>query len=66
VEQLGRVLVNGFNVPDEPSLSFALGMAVEIGDALIKNAFRRDPNGDEQVLTEAKEIVRDYLYRKLS
>jgi AcrR family transcriptional regulator len=66
VEQLSRLLVDGFNVADEPRLPFALGMAVEIGDALIKNAFRRDPNGDEQVLAEAKEIVRDYLYRKLS
>lgn len=66
VEQFGRLLVDGFNVADEPRLSFALGMAVEIGDALIKNAFRRHPNGDEQVLAEAKEIVRDYLYRKLS
>jgi AcrR family transcriptional regulator len=66
VEQLGTLLVSGFNVADEPRLSFALGMAVEIADALIKNAFRRDPNGDEQVLAEAKEIVREYLYRKLS
>jgi AcrR family transcriptional regulator len=66
VEQLGKVLIEGFNVADEPRLTFALGMAVEIADALIKNAFRRDPNGDEQVLGEAKEIVRDYLYRKLS
>jgi AcrR family transcriptional regulator len=66
VEQLGKVLIEGFNVADEPRLPFALGMAVEIADALIKNAFRRDPNGDEQVLAEAKEIVRDYLYRKLS
>jgi AcrR family transcriptional regulator len=66
VEQLGKVLIEGFNVADEPRLTFALGMAVEIADALIKNAFRRDPNGDEQVLAEAKEIVRDYLYRKLS
>ena len=37
-----------------------------MADALIKAAFRRDPNGDEQILTEVKEIVRDYLYRKLS
>ena len=66
VEQLGRLLIDRFHVPDEPRLAFALGMAVEIADALIKNAFRRDPNGDEVVLAEAKDIVRDYLYRKLS
>ena len=66
VEQLGRLLSDRFHVPDEPRLAFALGMAVEIADALIKNAFRRDPHGDEVVLAEAKDIVRDYLYRKLS
>jgi AcrR family transcriptional regulator len=66
VEQLGKLLNTRFNLPEEPRLTFALGMAVEMADALIKGAFRRDPNGDEQVLAEAKDIVRDYLYRKLS
>jgi AcrR family transcriptional regulator len=66
VEQLGRLLSDRFHVPDEPRLALALGMAVEIADALIKNAVRRDPHGDEVVLAEAKDIVRDYLYRKLS
>jgi AcrR family transcriptional regulator len=64
-EQLGRVLVNGFGLRDEPTLAFSLTMAVEMSDALIKLAFRRDPEGDETVLTEAKDIVRDYLYRKV-
>jgi AcrR family transcriptional regulator len=64
-EQLGRVLVTGFGLADEPTLAFALSIAVEMSDALIKLAFRRDPDGDETVLAEAKEIVRDYLYRKL-
>jgi hypothetical protein len=66
VEQLGDLLVSRFAVSSGDQLSFALLMAVEMADALIKAAFRRDPNGDEQVLTEVKEIVRDYLYRKLN
>jgi AcrR family transcriptional regulator len=66
VEQLGDLLVTRFAVTGGDQLSFALLMAVEMADALIKAAFRRDPNGDEQILTEVKEIVRDYLYRKLS
>jgi AcrR family transcriptional regulator len=66
VEQLGDLLVSRFAVTSGDQLSFALLMAVEMADALIKAAFRRDPNGDEQILTEVKEIVRDYLYRKLS
>jgi AcrR family transcriptional regulator len=64
-EQLGRVLVTGFGLPDEPTLAFSLTMAVEMSDALIKLAFRRQPDGDETVLVEAKDIVRDYLYRKV-
>jgi AcrR family transcriptional regulator len=66
VEQLSALLVTRFGLPDEEKLSFALSMAVEIGDALIKSAFRRDQHGDEPILSEAKEIVRDYLYRKLN
>jgi AcrR family transcriptional regulator len=65
VEQLGALLVTRFDMTDGPRLTFALSRAVEIADALIKSAFR-DPNGDEQILTEAKDIVREYLYRKLS
>ena len=47
--------------PTGERLDFALTIAVEIADALIKLAFRRDPKGDPQVLAEAKTIIRDYL-----
>jgi AcrR family transcriptional regulator len=66
VEQLGSVLVAGFGVTDGPRLRFALAVAVEIADALIKLAFRRDPDGDDEVLDEAKEIIRDYLGRQVT
>ncbi len=66
VEQLGSILITRFNVTDGPRLTFALSMAVEMADALIKAAFRYQPNGDERILAEAKDIVREYLYRKLS
>lgn len=45
---------------------FALGIAVESADALIKMAFRRAPNGDVDVLNEARALIKDYLHRKLS
>jgi AcrR family transcriptional regulator len=45
---------------------FALGIAVEAADALIKMAFRRAPNGDVAVLDEARALVKDYLHRKVS
>jgi AcrR family transcriptional regulator len=64
--KLGLLLVNGFGLTAEPSLDFALTVAVEMSDALIKMAFRQDPYGDEAVLAEAKDIVREYLFRKLN
>lgn len=66
VEQLGELLVTQFGVPDQPRIKFALAIAVETADALTKFAFRRDPDGDDTVLTEAKELIRDYLHRTVA
>jgi len=61
--ELTRVLVERFGLPDEARLRFALQIAVEAADALIKLAFRRDSDGDDDVLREAKALVREYLHR---
>jgi AcrR family transcriptional regulator len=45
---------------------FALGIAVEAADALIKMAFRRDPEGDAAVLDEAKALIKEYLHRHVA
>src|SRR4051812_43564244 len=45
-EKLGQLLVHRFGLREEPELAFTLTLAVEIADALIKLAFRRDPFGD--------------------
>ncbi len=45
---------------------FALGIAVEAADALIKMAFRRAPNGDVAILEEARSLIKDYLHRKVT
>ena len=42
-----------------------LRLAVEIGDALLGLAFRRDPEGDAQLIAEAKTAVKAYLAAKL-
>ncbi|MFC7482266.1 TetR/AcrR family transcriptional regulator [Luedemannella flava] len=63
VDRLGSLLVEHFGLPDEPRLRFNLAIAVEIADGLIKYAFRRDPEGDELVLAEAKSLIREYLHR---
>jgi AcrR family transcriptional regulator len=64
--KLGELLVQRFGLADEPVLAASLAIAVEISDALIKLAFRRDPYGDEAVLAEVRNLVRDYLFRKLN
>jgi AcrR family transcriptional regulator len=64
-EQLGGLLVRAYGLADSPMLRLSLSIAVELGDALVKLAFRRDPDGDAAVLREAKTIVREYLIRNL-
>jgi AcrR family transcriptional regulator len=62
-EQLAGLLVGQFGAADSPRLRFALAIAVEAADGLIKLAFRRHPDGDEAVLSEAKALIREYLHR---
>jgi AcrR family transcriptional regulator len=63
VEHLAALLVRRFDVAPGPRLDFALLIAVEVGDALIKMAFRRSPEGDPAVLQETKDLIREYLHR---
>lgn len=64
-DKITRLLVGQFNVADSVRLAFALEIAVETADALIKMAFRRDPDGDTAVLVEAKALIREYLQRQV-
>jgi AcrR family transcriptional regulator len=45
---------------------FALSIAVEAADALIKMAFRRAPNGDVAVLEEARSLIKEYLHKHVT
>ena len=66
-ERLAELLVDQFQLIDRARLRFALEISVEAADALIKLAFRREPNGgDEAVLTEAKALIREYLHRHVT
>jgi AcrR family transcriptional regulator len=60
-DHLTELLIRYHSAPDSRKLRFALVIAVESADALIKLAFRRHPDGDELVLREAKVLVRGYL-----
>jgi AcrR family transcriptional regulator len=64
-DHLAGLLVDRFAVPDTDQLRFSLAVAVEAADALIKLAFRRDPTGEDRVVTEAKTLLREYLHRQL-
>ncbi|MGH3658454.1 MAG: TetR/AcrR family transcriptional regulator [Micromonosporaceae bacterium] len=63
---LGGVLLRHGDVEPGPRLDLAMLIAVTTGDALIKLAFRRDPDGDQAVLAEAKQVIREYLSRALA
>jgi AcrR family transcriptional regulator len=65
VERLCQLLVTDFGVPEGSYVRDALTIAVETADALIKLAFRRDPEGDGAVLAEAKALIRVYLQGKV-
>jgi len=60
------LLTDRLDMPRGPHMDFALMIAVESADSLIKMAFRRDPAGDPQVLVEAKALIRDYLQRQFA
>jgi AcrR family transcriptional regulator len=50
---------------DATELRFRLGVAIELGDALISRAFERDARGDARYLEEAKRLVHDYVAEHL-
>lgn len=45
------------DVRDTPGLRLALRVAVESGDAVLALAFRRDPDGDPEVIVELKRFL---------
>ena len=60
---LAQLLASKFEMDSTERLDFSLTIAFETADALIKLAFRRDPSGEDRVLTEVKSVIRDYLER---
>lgn len=63
--QLREVLVERFALEPTPDLDLALAVTVELGDALLKMAFRLGGAQEAQVIAEAKSVIRDYLSRHL-
>lgn len=63
VDSLTEILAVRVDRPVE-DLRFAITMANEVADALLKLAFRREPRGDERIVSEAKYVVKGYLASK--
>jgi AcrR family transcriptional regulator len=59
--RIAAMLTARFDVVDTPSFRLALLTTIKVADALIRFAFTRDPRGDEEVLTQARTILRAHL-----
>ncbi|WP_460333605.1 TetR family transcriptional regulator [Actinoallomurus acanthiterrae] len=59
--RLKGLLVSAFELPDNGEFATALAVAVEAADAVLKLAFRHDPEGDPALLAEVKRLIHGYL-----
>jgi AcrR family transcriptional regulator len=60
-DRLREMIVETFDVADTPELARALAISVGAGDAVLKMAFRRDPDGDPEIVAEAERLIHGYL-----
>ena len=60
VDSLTELVATQVDRPVE-DLRFAITIANEVADALLKLAFRKEPSGDEKFVAEAKYVVKGYL-----
>ena len=60
-DRLRAMVVRIFGVTDSEDLDRALAVAVEAADAVLKLAFRRDPDGDPEIVAEAERLIHGYL-----
>ncbi|TDD81845.1 TetR/AcrR family transcriptional regulator [Actinomadura darangshiensis] len=60
-DRLREMIVDTFRIQDTPGLATALAISVEAGDAVLKMAFRRNPDGDPEIVAEAERLIHRYL-----
>ncbi|WP_442945867.1 TetR family transcriptional regulator [Nonomuraea sp. LPB2021202275-12-8] len=63
--RLRGLLLGEYGLADSHELDVAVLVAVEAGDAVLKLAFRRDPDGAPEIVDAAKQLVRGFLSRQL-
>ncbi|WP_084779486.1 TetR/AcrR family transcriptional regulator [Planobispora rosea] len=64
--RLRGLLLQEYGLADSEELDLAIMVAVEAGDAVLKLAFRHDPEGAPQIVEEAKRLIRGYLNRQFA
>nr|WP_240506106.1 TetR/AcrR family transcriptional regulator [Thermoactinospora rubra] len=64
--RLRGLLLKEFGLADSHELDVAMLVAVEAGDAVLKLAFRRHPDGDPEIISAAKLLIREFLPRQLN
>ncbi|MBX7549910.1 TetR family transcriptional regulator [Streptomyces sp. tea 10] len=64
-DRLVRLLSGHVGRAPDDELRRVFLVAVESADALVQLAFRTDPQGDEAIITETRELLRAYLGRVL-
>ncbi len=62
---LAALLQERFGLVPSRQLDLALTMAVEIADALLKLAFRQERELEDEVVAQAKDVIRSYLSQHL-
>jgi AcrR family transcriptional regulator len=65
-DRLRTLTVELLDAPASPGLDRAFIVSVEAADAVLKLAFRAHPEGDPDLITECKRLVRRYLSEHLS
>lgn len=60
-EEMLRILVDRYELPDTEESRFAFETAIEVTDALVARAFAREPDGDPAFLDQARAIVSSML-----
>ncbi|MEV5752621.1 TetR/AcrR family transcriptional regulator [Actinoallomurus sp. NPDC052308] len=60
-DRLKTLLVSAFDLPDDGDFARALAVSVEAADAVLKLAFRNQPDGDPALLAEVERLIHGYL-----
>ncbi|MEX2441871.1 MAG: TetR/AcrR family transcriptional regulator [Pontimonas sp.] len=60
-KECANLVAETHSIPVTPDMVFHLEIAVAMGQALMTEAFRRNRDGDEKIIDEARKTIGDYL-----